>query len=255
MARFTRDDITKQFIEIVLSVSCFDNVNLDSSFDDLAFDDLDIVECMIYSEKVFSISIPDDDWFAVKTVRDAIDCIENILEKEVEDKVIKFGNCAHNLAPNVEAFIVRMEMESESQLNFLADYIGCNLGSLEDLVMAKEVDGEDVHVTLVNLVESGMAGAAILLGLKGQVSKLANQMTDLYARKNRDYGNSFDKSMNKFGLVVAAIRIGDKGNRLQSLVAKRGEAEVKDESLADTFMDLACYSIMTMLWLHDKTEK
>ena len=62
----------------------------------------------------------------------------------MEDKVTKFGNCAHNLVPNVEALFVRMEMESESQLNFLADYIGCNLGSLENLVTAKEVDGEDV---------------------------------------------------------------------------------------------------------------
>ena len=96
-----------------------------------------------------------------------------------------------------------------------------------------------------------MAGAAILLGLKGQVSKLANQMTDLYARKNRDYGNSFDKSMDKFGLVVAAIRIGDKVNRLQSLIEKGG-AEVKDESIADTFIDLACYSIMTLMWMEGK---
>ena len=172
----------------------------------------------------------------------------------MEDKVTKFGNCAHNLVPNVEALFVRMEMESESQLDFLADYIGCNLSSLENLVTAKEVDGEDVAVTLVNLVEAGMAGAALLLGLKGQVSKLANQMTDLYARKNRDYGNSFDRSMNKFGLVVAAIRIGDKVNRLQSLIEKGG-AEVKDESIADTFIDLACYSIMTLMWCADQIEK
>lgn len=82
---------------------------------------------------------------------------------------------------------------------------------------------------------------------------LANQMTDLYARKNRDYGNSFDKSMDKFGLVVAAIRIGDKVNRLRSLIEK-GSAEVKDESLADTFIDLACYSIMTLMWLDGKRE-
>lgn len=169
----------------------------------------------------------------------------------MEDKVTKFGNCAHNLAPNVEALFVRMEMESESQLNFLADYIVRNLGSLEDLVTAKEVDGEDVTFTLLNLVESGMAGAALLLGLKGQVSKLANQMTDLYARKNRDYGGSFDRSMDKFGLVVAAIRIGDKVNRLQSLIEK-GRAEVKDESMADTFIDLACYSIMTLMWMEGK---
>lgn len=169
----------------------------------------------------------------------------------MEDKVTKFGNCAHNLSPNVEAFFVQMEMESEPQMKFLANYIGCNLGSLENLVTAKEIDGEDVAVTLVNLVESGMAGAAILLGLKGQVSKLANQMTDLYARKNRDYGDSFTKSMDKFGLVVAAIRIGDKANRLQSLIEKGG-AEVKDESIADTFIDLACYSIMTLMWMEGK---
>ena len=169
----------------------------------------------------------------------------------MNDKVTKFGNCAHNLSPNVEAFFVQMEMESEPRMKFLADYIGCNLSSLENLVTAKEVDGEDVAVTLVNLVEAGMAGAALLLGMKGDVSKLANQMTDLYARKNRDYGNSFDKSMDKFGLVVAAIRIGDKVNRLQSLIEKGG-AEVKDESIADTFIDLACYSIMTLMWMEGK---
>lgn len=52
-----------------------------------------------------------------------------------------------------------------------------------------------------------------------------------------------------FGLVVSAIRIGDKVNRLQSLVAKKGQAEVKGESIADSFMDLACYAIMTYMWL------
>lgn len=82
MARFTRDEITKQFIEIVSSVSGFDNVDLDSSFEDLAFDELDAVECLIYSEKVFSIYITDNDWLSVKTVRDAVTLIENILEKE-----------------------------------------------------------------------------------------------------------------------------------------------------------------------------
>ena len=59
-------------------------------------------------------------------------------------------------------------------------------------------------------------------------------------------------SMEKFGMVVAAIRIGDKVNRLQSLLAKHGEAEVKDESIADTFMDMACYAIMTLMWIHGR---
>lgn len=173
----------------------------------------------------------------------------------MEDKVTKFGNCAHCLAPNAETLLVLMEKESELQLAFLSNYIGCNLGSLEGLIKAEVIDADDVVLTLANLAEAGMVGAALLLGMEGEVSKLANQMTDLYARKNRDYGNSFDKSMDKFGLVVAAIRIGDKVNRLQSLVAKRGEAEVKDENMADTFIDLACYSIMTLMWMEERVEK
>ena len=100
-----------------------------------------------------------------------------------------------------------------------------------------------------------MAGAHKFAERNSFICSTSNKMTDLYARKNRDYGNSFDKSMDKFGLVVAAIRIGDKVNRLQSLVAKQGQAEVKDESIADTFMDLACYSIMTMMWMRDQEKK
>ena len=170
---------------------------------------------------------------------------------ETTDKVTKFGNCAHNLAPNVESILRDIERSSEPPLDFFVNYAGCNLTSLECLAKEDEINAEDVALTLANLVEVGMAGAAHLLGMKDKVSRLANQMTDLYARKNRDYDNSFDRSMDKFGLVVAAIRIGDKVNRLQSLIAKDG-AEVKDESLADTFIDLSCYSIMALMWMDEK---
>lgn len=169
----------------------------------------------------------------------------------MEDKVTKFGNCAHNLAPNVEYILLDIEKSEYNPIEVLATYASGSLNTLENIVMADQVDSDKSAAMLVDLVELGMAGAAILLGLKGQVSKLANQMTDLYARKNRDYGGSFDRSMNKFGLVVAAIRIGDKANRLQSLIEK-GRAEVKDESIADTFIDLACYSIMTLMWMEGK---
>lgn len=172
----------------------------------------------------------------------------------MEDKVTKFGNVAHNLSYNVEGILNDINTRDDAPLDFFVGYAAANLGSLENLVTANETDTEDIALTLTNFVEAGMAGAAYLLGMKGQVSKLANQMTDLYARKNRDYGNSFDKSMDKFGLVVAAIRIGDKVNRLQSLIEKGG-AEVKDESIADTFIDLACYAIMTLMWMEERVEK
>lgn len=79
---------------------------------------------------------------------------------------------------------------------------------------------------------------------------LAVEMTDLYRRKNADYGNSFDKSLDEDGLIVAKIRIGDKINRITSLLKK--EAQVVDESLTDTLIDLANYCIMTILWIQDK---
>lgn len=172
----------------------------------------------------------------------------------MEDKVTQFGNIANNLVDRIENAVEAISRIDGCKDVFLASKANADLGCLERACMKGLRSPWVVEGTLLNLAEIGMCGCIFETdGMKANA--LANQMTDLYARKNRDYGNSFDRSMDKFGLVVAAIRIGDKVNRLQSLVAKRGEAEVKDESLADTFMDLACYSIMTMLWLHDKKEK
>jgi hypothetical protein len=168
----------------------------------------------------------------------------------MEDKVTLFGNVAHNIAVEVEELLLNVEGFSPDPIAEIAELAVNDLALLEQWIKNNLIHA--IPRALEALAKFGMAGHQYALDGQTHVSGLANKMTDLYARKNRDYGNSFDKSMDKFGLVVAAIRIGDKVNRLQSLVAKRGEAEVKDESLADTFMDLACYSIMTMLWLHDK---
>lgn len=75
-------------------------------------------------------------------------------------------------------------------------------------------------------------------------------LTDLYERKNKDYGNSFSKSFCEYGLTMACIRIDDKLNRLKSL-NKNGVAAVKDESIVDTLLDLANYSIMTVMELEN----
>lgn len=171
----------------------------------------------------------------------------------MEDKVTLFGNVAHNLAVEVERILLEVEGFSPDPLKEVTELAVDDLAVLEQWIKSNLIHA--IPRTLEALAKFGMAGHQYALEGQTHVSGLANKMTDLYARKNRDYGNSFDKSMDKFGLVVAAIRIGDKVNRLQSLVDKRGEAEVKDESLADTFMDLACYSIMTLLWLHDKNKE
>lgn len=79
---------------------------------------------------------------------------------------------------------------------------------------------------------------------------LLNQIKDTHEKKNHDYGNSFAKSMDEFGMPAAAIRLSDKLNRFKSLI--KSEAQVKDESIEDTLLDMAAYAIMTVEYLKKK---
>lgn len=83
--------------------------------------------------------------------------------------------------------------------------------------------------------------------------ELTEYMANTYKSKNRDYGDSFGASVDKYGLISALTRISDKFNRLESLILN-GNNEVKDESLQDTLLDLACYSLMTIIELDKKKE-
>ena len=75
---------------------------------------------------------------------------------------------------------------------------------------------------------------------------ICGELTSIYRKKNADYGNSFSRAVEKYGLVSALTRISDKFNRLESLILHK-EQEVKDESVQDTLLDLANYCIMTVM--------
>lgn len=79
-------------------------------------------------------------------------------------------------------------------------------------------------------------------------AEVTTQMLNLYEIKNKNYGDSFDKSLDADGLLVSKIRIGDKVNRFGSLL-KQGSIGTTDESLRDTLIDLANYTVMTIMWL------
>ena len=74
---------------------------------------------------------------------------------------------------------------------------------------------------------------------------ICESLSALYARKNADYGDSFGKSYKEYGMTMACIRLEDKLNRLKAL--SKQEAQVKEESVSDTLMDLANYAIMTLV--------
>lgn len=109
--------------------------------------------------------------------------------------------------------------------------------------------------TRLKTAEQGLASLGSRPALEENVQRfmdITTNMAKTYAAKNHDYGNSFDESLDEFGLVAAVVRIGDKMNRIKSLIKK--EAEVKDESIQDTLLDMANYCIMTVMRMN-KTKK
>ena len=79
-------------------------------------------------------------------------------------------------------------------------------------------------------------------------SKIVTEMTELYAKKNHDYGNSFDEGCDKIGTGYPLGRLLDKMNRLIACMGKEDKMQV-NESIEDTLTDLACYSVMTLSYL------
>ena len=85
-------------------------------------------------------------------------------------------------------------------------------------------------------------------------SKIVTEMTELYAKKNHDYGNSFDEGCDKIGTGYPLGRLLDKMNRLIACMGKEDTMQV-NESIEDTLTDLACYSVMTLSYLKRKKNK
>lgn len=84
--------------------------------------------------------------------------------------------------------------------------------------------------------------------MKGQYDHQYN----VFCRKNHDYGNSFEKSLDTFGLVAGIVRMSDKFERLVSLNDPNKDAQIASESLVDTLEDLSNYAAMAACWLKRK---
>ena len=118
----------------------------------------------------------------------------------------------------------------------------------------KDSGRTEISLSLLKGVKEGIR----MLGSRPKLAESVEKFTEItsnmaktYAAKNHDYGNSFEQSLDKFGLVASVVRLGDKMNRIESLTKK--EAQVKDESIKDTLLDMANYAIMTVMWM-DKSQ-
>jgi hypothetical protein len=91
--------------------------------------------------------------------------------------------------------------------------------------------------------------------------KLLDEMAELHSRKNHDYAGTKDplrnlKSAERLGIdpfLAVLVRLQDKWSRLESLA--QTDPLVKGESIEDTLMDNAVYSLLAIILLREKKEK
>lgn len=76
--------------------------------------------------------------------------------------------------------------------------------------------------------------------------KITEKMYEVYKAKNADYGDSFNITRNEYPNAIL-IRLQDKFLRLKQLYRNNFEANVQNESVKDTLMDMANYCILELI--------
>lgn len=74
---------------------------------------------------------------------------------------------------------------------------------------------------------------------------ICNTLHEIYVKKNHDYGDSFAKNFDEYGLIYPEMHIKEKFDRFKSL--RTNAAMVTNESIEDTLLDMANYCILTVL--------
>ena len=82
------------------------------------------------------------------------------------------------------------------------------------------------------------------------MKQIQEEGLQLFAKKNKDYGDSFAQ----FGPIGVIVRMQDKINRLAN-ITKTNITLVESESLRDTLIDLHNYSAMAIMLLDKKNIK
>lgn len=86
------------------------------------------------------------------------------------------------------------------------------------------------------------------------IRETLDKMGNIFAIKNKKYGNSFEKSLDKYGMIAALTRMSDKFNRIENLILT-DDSGTYDESVIDTLIDLANYCVMTAVYMKNTKGK
>jgi len=177
------------------------------------------------------------DWEGMdKTIREAFDGFDEVIKgfKDV------FGAAPIKVASD-DAIRTSIQFNPDGRLTKLID----------DLYKDDEKTREEIKKQLSNGLKE-MEDSDKTKGTESDTfESVLDEMKELHAKKDKDYGSAFHKSFEEFGVTAGVVRLNDKMERVKSLV-KNGKAEIKDESLLDSLKDAACYAVMLYVELKNK---
>jgi hypothetical protein len=82
------------------------------------------------------------------------------------------------------------------------------------------------------------------LKLEKVMAELMLEVFNTFKKKQASYGSG---NISSFGELGVLVRMNDKMERLKNLVIKNKDNPLKDETVEDTYLDLADYSLIAML--------
>lgn len=82
--------------------------------------------------------------------------------------------------------------------------------------------------------------------------QITGEMNKLFEKKNSNYGNSFSNLYQKFGTLSGIVPLHNKLDRITSLVQG---TENNFESIEDSLVDLATYSVMLLMEVRKEQQK
>ena len=108
------------------------------------------------------------------------------------------------------------------------------------------------------MIEKGMLDGKKYYGHPG-FYQLLDKMRDLHSRKNHDYAGSQNplrnfykcKEMGISPFQGVMVRLTDKWSRLEAFM-RQGVLEVSEESVEDTLLDSAVYSLLAILLFREQ---
>ena len=143
----------------------------------------------------------------------------------------------------------------DEEVDVFTDNYGCTFDDMDDKMLDKIYNWyKELNQTACENAEAECCDTEpddLKLHIEPKVARhyaICQKLNQIYKAKNHDYGDSFGDTYKKLGIISAVTRLSDKMNRLMSLAVSHN-AQVKDEKIEDTLLDMANYAIMTLIEL------